>query len=71
MSVEKVRTRRSYKKFSEFLDFIESEGIQKNRLGFLKKIHSTIDEVRGFGSETNSNYAMESIEQLAKDRGLV
>ena len=65
--IERVRARQSYTKFSEFIDFMKEHN--PTELELLKRIHSLIDSVRGFGSLTNSHYALESIEQLAKDRG--
>ena len=64
---ERIRNRRSYKEFSSLLKFLRRNPKPSS---ILKKIHSIIDRVRGFRSETNSYYALESIKQLIKDEGL-
>lgn len=69
--IERVRARKSYKLFSALTDLLtDFKNSQKSAKEFLFEIHKVIDTHRGFGSETNSNYAVESIELLAKDRGI-
>ena len=68
-AIERIRARRSYKKFAEFLDWTRENN--PTELTLLKKMHSIINDIMGFGSRTNAIYAFESIEQLAEDRGLV
>ena len=72
---ERIRNRKSYKNFAEFLDWLNSEDfavrtVNDNWLPLLENIHKMIDDMRGFHTESKSAYALESIKQLAKDRGM-
>jgi len=59
-----VRTRSTYKFWQDLLDFLNTN---PTKAEILRKIHSIIDERRGFASETNSRVSQESLELVIKD----
>jgi len=65
--IKQIRARKSYQAFNDWVTFLERKpSIAK----ILKKLHEEIDWRGGFGSMTNSAYAVESIKQLIKDKQL-
>lgn len=62
--VERIRKRNSYKTFQSLNDFL-SKNPSKEEI--LMRIHNLIDGSNGYGSERNSNYALESLNLLIKD----
>ena len=65
--LDRIRNRQSYKEFSKLLKFYNKNPKPST---FLKKIFSTLDNHKGFGTATNAYYAQESVKQLIKDRRL-
>lgn len=65
MEVERIRNRRSYRRFAELYDWLATP---RTRGSLLRKVHELIDGCYGFRSRLNSGFAVESIEQLLKDR---
>jgi IS1 family transposase len=62
--LQRVRNRRSYKYFSEVLEWLKTK---HKPIEILHKIHSIIDDYRGFHSETNSIWAKQSINLIEID----
>ena len=60
----KIRERQSYAKFKELLLFLRNK---PDEFTVLRRIHSIIDDYRGFHSERNSLFALESLGQLEND----
>ena len=54
----KIKTRVSYKKFSELLVFLNTN---PSKADILKRFHKVIDDYSGFGSQRNSDAALESL----------
>lgn len=64
---ERIRNRKSYQEFSKLLKFYNKNPKPST---FLRKVFSTLNNHKGFGTATNAYYAQESVKQLIKDRGL-
>lgn len=63
MSEEQIRKRKSYTMFKKIAQMIK----QGKQGEILKEIHNSIDERRGYGSETNSVYAEQSLNLVIKE----
>lgn len=61
---DKIRNRQSYKLFKEWFEFLKANPTES---AILKKLFYLLNSRCAFGSETNANYAWESLELLIKD----
>ena len=66
--VERIRERKSYKMFEEFLNLLNRKDVLKAKV--LDGLFEILDNKRAFGYETQAYYAKESLEQLKRDREL-
>ncbi len=62
----RIRSRKSYRIFSEMLDFLETNPTHEE---ILYKVCEVMDEYRAFRSAQASGYARESIGLLVRERG--
>lgn len=67
MDENRIRKRGSYVEFDNFLSFLNTRPSKKK---VLYKLHEIIDGRRAYGSQTNSDYALESLRLLIKDKKL-
>jgi hypothetical protein len=63
-SEEKIRSRRSYKEFSEWLTFLNTKPTTK---ALLEKFHAIKDNASGYGSQRNSDAAWESLQLVLRE----
>lgn len=68
MKENNIRKRRSYGMFQELLEFLN--GTPTTR-AVLERVYELLDEKRGFGSERNSQCALESLNLLVKDKRVI
>lgn len=61
---EKIRSRRSYKEFSEWLTFLKTNPTTKV---LLEKFHTIKDNASGYGSQRNSDAAWESLQLVLRE----
>jgi type II secretory pathway component PulK len=61
---ERIRNRQSYRQFKRLLQFLNREPSKRT---VLIAMHNLIDSYHGFGSQRNSDYALESIKLLLAD----
>lgn len=62
--LERVRKRKSYAKWKKFLLFLNKKPNQRK---LLERVHDSIDSYRGYRSERNSYYSLQSLEVLMDD----
>lgn len=67
MDEDKIRTRVSYRRFKDLLEFLNKKPSKK---ALLEKFHTTIDNANGYGSQTNANAALESLQLVVKENKL-
>lgn len=65
--IEKIRKRKSYQLFKDFLLFLRE---MPTREQMLSRIYQLLDSKNAWGSEQNSYYAKESLNQLIQDEKL-
>jgi hypothetical protein len=60
---QKIRKRKSYQEFKEFLEVVKTNDVQK----IMKHHFSALDRKRAFNSQTSAIYAQEALNLLLKD----
>jgi hypothetical protein len=65
--IAKIKARRSYKDFSEWLEFLNTNPSKK---ALLEKFHTIKDNCSGYGSQRNSDAALESLQFVLKEKGV-
>jgi hypothetical protein len=66
LNLNRVRKRRSFDFWKNLLEFLKSEPDKRE---VLFKIWEILDTYQAFGSETNSNYSLESLALVLKENG--
>ena len=66
-SIDKARLIRRRNSYAMFKNIIEAHycGVEE----LLMTLHKTLDDRRNFGTQSNSDHALESIKQLIRDCG--
>lgn len=59
-----IHKRKSYSEFAEWLKFLNTK---PSKAEILRRVFSTVDNHRGYGSNTQSDYAKESLELLIQE----
>lgn len=67
-SEEKIRSRRSYKEFKDWLTFLNTNPDKK---ALLEKFHAVKDNASGYGSQRNADAAWESLQLVMREGGVV
>lgn len=67
MNEEKIRKRKSYILFKELKEIVEKGNVKDTMNG----IFSLIEKYKGFGYQTQANYAKESLELLLTEKEIV
>ncbi len=63
--VDKIRNRKSYKRFDTLYDILEDETPSKEKL---RQVFLHMNDMYAFGSRTNARYALESMNLVIVDR---
>lgn len=66
----RMKKRASYRRFDKFIQFLTDKESTNSCADFLRLLHETLDDCRGYRSETNAAYAEESLDFIIKERGL-
>ena len=66
--VTRIRTRASYLLFQDLYDFLNGK---PSVADILRKFHDVLDAKRAFGSRQNAACAVESLDWVLKDNGVV
>ena len=64
---EKIKGRKSYKDFKDWLEFLNTNPSKKL---ILEKFHAVKDNASGYGSQRNADAAWESLQLVLKESGL-
>ena len=59
-----IHKRKSYNEFAEWFRFLNTK---PSKADILRRVFNTVDSHRGYGSNTQSDYAKESLELLIEE----